>query len=301
MRRLPEKFFSLLGSLTRSILEFTFILPFILVGGFLLIIRHLGETLELTGRLLCKPFRHFDVASASRMREWLAATLVKVSIAVGLRIWPYARNTVPWLQQARDDLNPERGRTNTYPTRDVWTFTLREKRLRPRTIAAQENLLEEQAALDKSASHDEHEERLLERYLKERRNLITDQVQQSAEKDKGIFAMSSALLASSIAFIRYAAAEPPVWKWIIYASWTTLALAIITNALSLHLSARSYDAVLRDLERQYADPEFEPSTGQPQYPLTRWTRRLDWMSTVTFASGVICLAVFAIANFSRNS
>lgn len=276
-----------------SIVRFVVVLPFVALGGCFLYVWYLGKALQVVGRALCLPFARFDIPNITLTREAAARRLWRISQWAAESVWPYKWAEPPWRDHSLDRVDRVQ---NDPPASSSWTVTFRSRRA---------SHLDRDGARDVGSAHGadhahteydhEAEERTLDRYLTERRELIAAQREQALEKDKSITALSSALLAASIAIVRFLVADEPIGAWSIYVAWTALGTAILSNTLSMHVASRSYDATLLDLHRQLDDPNYDPDSKE-LYPLTKWTRGLDVASTASFMIGVAAFTVFAIVN-----
>jgi len=143
-------------------------------------------------------------------------------------------------------------------------------------------------------TEDQQRERL---HTSARTELLDRQFSNSEAYDKAILTLSSGFLALSLSFIKEIfPAGSITWTGLLYASWASLALAIISTVISFRLSNAAIEGQLGQAHRYYKEKDESALTK------SILSRSVDWLNNVSgglFIFGVLLTVAFVILNFSE--
>jgi hypothetical protein len=126
-------------------------------------------------------------------------------------------------------------------------------------------------------------------YLEARKDYVEGEQQAYRSFDNAIMTLSSAILGLSITFTQ-AFTTNPQYKEVLFISWCSLIIALISTVSSIWLSQISFRAQRAILDRLY-----EKSKTRVNY----WDKIvgfLNWLSLVAFTVGICALAFFGYLN-----
>jgi len=119
------------------------------------------------------------------------------------------------------------------------------------------------------------------------RKLLIDAKRDAARSfDQTMITLSGGALALSLTFVQQLATKPAQWRAMLIAAWIAFGTALVSILFSFLLFQYAIDARIRGNE-------------QPASAWDHWTRRANWISLVTFTSGVVTLLIFCLKNFLR--
>ncbi|MER8584800.1 hypothetical protein NKH19_06040 [Mesorhizobium sp. M1338] len=133
-----------------------------------------------------------------------------------------------------------------------------------------------------------------ETYYSHRNRLDEIRVQQSSAFDKSILTLSSGGLAFSLVVLQ-SIRDPKsivdnqflVWSWILFVA------AILMNVLSYYVSSKAAEVAIAHMDRRMKEQDWEGTDSNFRDKLTRI---LNSASGILFATGAVCLLVFAYQN-----
>ncbi len=142
--------------------------------------------------------------------------------------------------------------------------------------------------------------RLLKLYDEASRRLNEAANEAARKFDKVMVSLSAGAFALSIAFLK-AIAPVPVAKELLIAAWACFGLAITSISFAFLFSQYSamkahenWNRYIDDMATPQADP-VPPSRATNRYSTI--TEVLNWVSICTFVLGLLCMVLFAVANF----
>lgn len=143
-------------------------------------------------------------------------------------------------------------------------------------------------------TEDQQRERL---HTSARSGLLDRQFSNSEAYDKAILTLSSGFLALSLSFIKEILPDGSIsWTGLLYTSWVSLALAIISTVISFRVSNAAIEGQLGQAHRYYKEKDEGALTK------SKLSRSVDWLNNVSgglFIFGVVLTVVFVILNFSE--
>jgi hypothetical protein len=116
-----------------------------------------------------------------------------------------------------------------------------------------------------------------------------------AEYSKQLLALSSAILAVSVAFLKnLVTVKSAVLFPLLYTAWGLFAATIFLTLVSIKISIKAHKLYKEDIERELAGGDAGKGTWRD------WMiPALSWVTSLCFAGGVACLVVFAIKNVQK--
>jgi len=127
-------------------------------------------------------------------------------------------------------------------------------------------------------------------YLEERKVLLEGRSNAFRSLEKTLVTLSAGALALSITFLHDIAPQPKQIGWMI-ASWSLLFISLLLMLIVFVLGVYAYD---KDLEAWKA--EYEKRDGKRPECLICALQILEWTSLVSFVSGSVLFAIFAVVN-----
>jgi len=128
-----------------------------------------------------------------------------------------------------------------------------------------------------------------------------EDIQSSTDSyDQSLLTLSSGALGLSIAFIKdIVPLQDATWLPLLYASWLTFGLCILTTVVSFQVAIKAQNENLRVSYKYYI--ERDDSYGQEQ---GKHSKRLSWctmLAGILFVLALTCTIIFAIENVGRYS
>ncbi|QDV42041.1 hypothetical protein Enr13x_18840 [Stieleria neptunia] len=136
-----------------------------------------------------------------------------------------------------------------------------------------------------------------ELYAQTRDDLLKRQLSNNENFDRAILTLSSAGLATSVAFLRGMAAEYGTW-WLVL-SWVAFVGAIIATLVSFQTSQAGIKRQLELAEDYYLKKNDDALTASNK--AAEWTDRLAGWSAISFICGIILLLCFFGSNLHQNT
>lgn len=117
-----------------------------------------------------------------------------------------------------------------------------------------------------------------------------------AEYSKQLLSLSSAVLALSVAFLKnLVSIQAAVLLPLLYVSWALFLATIFVTLIAIKISIRAHQIYKEDLDKMLA--------GQTNLVGETWRDRLmpklSWLSTSSFAIGILLLVVFSVVNIQK--
>ena len=140
-------------------------------------------------------------------------------------------------------------------------------------------------------SEEDFDKQKHERYLRERRSLIKDQLQSYISLDKWLLTLSGGAFGLSITFIKNII--PPEGSKVIFlliSAWVSFCLSLLSTLVSFLTSQAAYSKQIEIIENDSEDSSNKSRT---------WTIFLNKLSVFCFIVGVSCLAAFCSFNLYK--
>lgn len=119
------------------------------------------------------------------------------------------------------------------------------------------------------------------------RKLLIDVKRDAARSfDQTMITLSGGALGLSLTFVQQLAEKPAQWRAVLISAWLAFGTALVSILISFLLFQYAIDARI-------------DGKDQPASAWDRWTRRANWISLVSFGSGVLTLLTFCLKNFLR--
>lgn len=117
------------------------------------------------------------------------------------------------------------------------------------------------------------------------RKLLIDVKRDAARSfDQTMITLSGGALALSLTFVQQLAEKPAQWRAVLIAAWLAFGTALVSILISFLLFQYAIDARIG---------------GEDQPAWDRWTRRANWISLLSFGTGVVTLLIFCLKNLLR--
>jgi hypothetical protein len=119
------------------------------------------------------------------------------------------------------------------------------------------------------------------------RKLLIDVKRDAARSfDQTMITLSGGALGLSLTFVQQLAEKPAQWRAVLISAWLAFGTALVSILISFLLFQYAIDARI-------------DGKDQPASAWDGWTRRANWISLVSFGSGVLTLLTFCLKNFLR--
>ena len=116
--------------------------------------------------------------------------------------------------------------------------------------------------------------------------------------DQTILTLSGGALGISITFFdKFIGPSGVALPYLLALAWLVLIWSVLLVLLGMHVSQRAIERHLDDLEKFSVAPL---GTKFPSNPWAKFTETSNKVASVLFAVGLICLAIFAFANYAGN-
>jgi hypothetical protein len=135
-------------------------------------------------------------------------------------------------------------------------------------------------------------------YLEERKSLVEAEREQSHLFDKAILTLAGWALGLSLTFIRDIVSnhKPVQIYWLILA-WLFFGASMLSTLISFLTSQGACSTQRATLEAEYFGSRVQPEgTNDAPNSAAIWTKRLNWISILTFMAGTLFLSIFSIVN-----
>lgn len=133
-------------------------------------------------------------------------------------------------------------------------------------------------------------------YLSERSSLNEAEKDSSQQFDKAIITLAAGALALSLTFIKQIAPYPKAWTlFFLFSSWLAFGASMLSTLISFLTSQEACRIQRKLLESDFfIKEEQKEKENRP----ARITKRLNYVSIISFIIGVFLLTVFSISNIS---
>lgn len=117
-----------------------------------------------------------------------------------------------------------------------------------------------------------------------------------SEYSKQLLSLSSAVLALSVAFLKNLVSIPSaIWFPLLYAAWALFLVTIFVTLVAIKISIKAHQIYKEDLDKVLV--------GRKDTVGETWRDKLmpkfSWISTFSFASGILLLVVFSVVNIQK--
>ena len=118
------------------------------------------------------------------------------------------------------------------------------------------------------------------------------------EYSKQLLALSSAILAVSVAFLKnLVTVKSAVLFPLLYTAWGLFGATIFITLVSIKISIKAHKIYKEDIENQLAHPD---QNVEERRTSRDWMiPALSWLTSLCFAGAIVCLVIFAIANVHK--
>ena len=117
-----------------------------------------------------------------------------------------------------------------------------------------------------------------------------------SEYSKQLLSLSSGVLALSVAFLKnLVSIALAIWLPLLYVAWALLLLTIFITLLAIKISIKAHQIYKDDLDKMLAGGT--DTVGETWRD--RLMPRISWISTSSFATGILLLVVFSVINIQK--
>jgi hypothetical protein len=135
-------------------------------------------------------------------------------------------------------------------------------------------------------------------YIEERKSLLDAKLEGSRLFDKAILTLAAGSFALSLTFIKQIIQSTIHNHWILILAWICFGVSILSTLVSFLVSQEGCSRQIEILEQTFFANE-KSKNKLINIPGV-WTRRLNWLSIISFITGVLFLTLFVVINFTTN-